>query len=87
MSGELVLVSREELATLVETAVRRALEANQGGPQVEWLDVASAAKLLQCHPRTLARKAKRGELPAARLGRSWRFRKVDLNAFLEGGGA
>jgi excisionase family DNA binding protein len=38
---------------------------------------------LQIHPRTLYRMIKAGKLPAVRVGRQWRFRKQDLEAWLE----
>jgi len=45
-----------------------------------------AAEFLQTSRDTLLRKARRGELPAAKLGREWRFRRADLDAWLLGGG-
>lgn len=38
---------------------------------------------LQVHPRTVYRLIKAGKLPAVRVGRQWRFRKQDLEAWLE----
>ncbi len=46
-------------------------------------DTVDAARYLRVHPRTITRMAKRGELPAIHLGRLWRFRKDDLDAWLE----
>lgn len=45
-----------------------------------------AAEFLQTSRDTLLRKARRGELPAAKLGREWRFRRADLDAWLIEGG-
>jgi len=45
-----------------------------------------AAEFLQTSRDTLLRKARRGELPAAKLGREWRFRRADLDAWLVEGG-
>jgi excisionase family DNA binding protein len=45
-----------------------------------------AAAFLQTSRDTLLRKARRGELPAAKLGREWRFRRADLDAWLADGG-
>ena len=44
---------------------------------------AEAALYLRIHPRTLTRMAKQGEIPAIHLGRLWRFRKKDLDSWLE----
>jgi len=53
-------------------------------PTVEpiW-DTGQAARYLQVHPRTITRMAKRGEIPAIHLGRLWRFRRTDLDTWLE----
>ncbi len=37
------------------------------------LTIRQAAALLRCHTSTLYRLVKRGEIPAFRLGGSWRF--------------
>lgn len=50
--------------------------------------LAEAAKLLSCHPETLRRAIRKGELQAAKLGRGFRISRVDLEAFwiASGGG-
>ena len=45
-----------------------------------------AAGYLQTSRDTIVRKARAGLLPAAKLGREWRFRKADLDAWLSAGG-
>jgi excisionase family DNA binding protein len=47
------------------------------------LDVIDAARLLRIHPKTLRVKARRGIIPAVRIGRVWRFRVSTLNRWLE----
>jgi excisionase family DNA binding protein len=47
------------------------------------LDTEEAAKLLRIHPKTLRRNALRGEIPATRIGRLWRFRVSVLNEWLD----
>jgi excisionase family DNA binding protein len=47
-------------------------------PTEDTLDLQGAARLLKIHPITLQRKAKSGEIPAAKIGRAWVFVKVDL---------
>lgn len=50
------------------------------------LTAQQAADLLQTSRDTLIRKARAGEIPAAKLGREWRFRAADLDAWLAAGG-
>ena len=42
-----------------------------------------ASELLGLHPKTVARMARRGELPAIRIGRYWRFRASALNQWID----
>jgi len=42
-----------------------------------------AGKLLGLHPKTVQRLARKGELPAIRVGRYWRFRASLLNAWID----
>lgn len=37
---------------------------------------------LRITPRTIYRLIRTGELPAMRIGRQWRFRRADLDAWL-----
>ena len=41
-----------------------------------------AAEYLRIHPRTLTRMARNGEIPSIQIGRLWRFRQSDLDAWL-----
>jgi len=41
-----------------------------------------AAEYLRIHPRTLTRMARNGEIPSIQIGRLWRFRQCDLDAWL-----
>jgi excisionase family DNA binding protein len=38
---------------------------------------------LKITPRTIYRLIRSGELPAVRIGRQWRFRRTDLDAWVE----
>ncbi|HEX5473685.1 MAG TPA: helix-turn-helix domain-containing protein [Vicinamibacterales bacterium] len=38
---------------------------------------------LKVTPRTIYRLIRSGELPAVRIGRQWRFRRTDLDQWLE----
>jgi excisionase family DNA binding protein len=47
------------------------------------LDDKQAGEMLGLHPKTVQRLARRGELPAVRIGRYWRFRASALNNWIE----
>ncbi len=44
-----------------------------------------AAELLKVSKKTVLRRARLGELPAAKVGRAWRFRRSELLAYLTPG--
>ena len=46
------------------------------------LDLQQAAELLKIHPVTLQSKAKAGEIPGAKIGRSWVFLTTDLANYI-----
>ncbi len=50
---------------------------------VEVMTVSEVAEYLRVNPQTVYRKAKVGELPAVRIGRSIRFRRSELEAWLK----
>jgi excisionase family DNA binding protein len=37
---------------------------------------------MKMHPKTLAKMAREGQIPAIRLGKHWRFRKSWLEAWI-----
>ena len=47
------------------------------------LTIAEAAEILRLHPRTLREYLRRGELRGRIVGGRWRFRRADLEAFVE----
>jgi excisionase family DNA binding protein len=52
-----------------------------------WVTVAEAAALLRCHPETIRRAVRTGELPATRLGyRTLRIQRVDLESWVKSKG-
>jgi excisionase family DNA binding protein len=62
------------------------LEANGsfGVPEFEpLLNSEQAAELLQIHHKTLQKLARRGEIRGTHIGKLWRFRVSDLNAWFE----
>jgi excisionase family DNA binding protein len=44
--------------------------------------ITTAAARLECHPETLRRIIRRGELTALKVGKSWRVSETDLLAYL-----
>lgn len=85
--SRVVVLEADELAELVENAVRRALDARSSEPAPEpseWLDTRGAAELLGVSSRTVSNYARSGALPSSRIGRLLRFRRSDLEAFLAG---
>ena len=51
-----------------------------------WLTTEEAAAYLKVHPETMRNWARKGVIPAAKLGNrgGFRFRREDLDRFLEG---
>lgn len=47
------------------------------------LDAKEVAKILKVTPRTVVRLAERGELKAFRVGDLWRFRRADIEEYIE----
>src|SRR4051812_7265838 len=43
-----------------------------------------AANYLRLHPRTVGRLLTQGKLPGVKVGRQWRLRRTDLDAYLRG---
>ena len=52
----------------------------------EIMTAEEAARYLRVGVDALKRKARGGDIPAAKIGRAWRFRKADLDAWLALGG-
>ena len=51
-------------------------------PSVDWLGTPAAARHLGVSPRTLYRLIDTGRIPAYEIGRVYRVRTADLDAFL-----
>ncbi len=51
------------------------------------LDASWVARLMSCSMNTLYELCRRGELPAKRIGRQWRFGRESLRRYIEGGAA
>jgi excisionase family DNA binding protein len=53
----------------------------------EVLTARQAAQFLQLSERTVKLKARTGEIPAAKVGRDWRFLSDELEEWLRAGGS
>jgi excisionase family DNA binding protein len=42
-----------------------------------------AAQWLKIHPKTLQRMARQRQIPGIKIGKLWRFRRSELNAWIE----
>jgi len=49
----------------------------------EPIDAEEAAKMLGVTARTVTRLAERGEIPGFRVGRLWKFRRSDIQKYIE----
>ena len=58
------------------------MSERQVGDLSPFLTTEEGASYLRIHPRTLARKARLGDIPAFQIGRQWRFRRADLDAWV-----
>jgi diguanylate cyclase (GGDEF)-like protein/excisionase family DNA binding protein len=56
----------------------------QQRPFDEWIGIEEAAAYLAIPVRTLYRLAQRGQLPASKVGRTWRFKRSQLDEHLAG---
>jgi excisionase family DNA binding protein len=61
-----------------------ALSRPDSTPMFEPLfDSVEAARLVNIHPKTVIRMARRGQINGVRFGRLWRFRLSDLQQFVD----
>src|SRR5579863_1625896 len=75
--------SRLSLQEILMSEMHEATPVSQPFPHFERLvDSREAAALLQIHPKTLQRLARKGEIRAMRIGKLWRFRASDLDAWV-----
>ena len=56
-----------------------------GGGHDDWIDIEDAAAYLAIPVRTLYRLAQRGQVPASKVGRTWRFKRSILDDHLAAG--
>ena len=49
----------------------------------QYLTPADVATMLQVHQETVLRWARAGALAGSKLGKLWRFRRIDVDAFVQ----
>lgn len=83
----IVMIEPAELASLIETAVAKALSANQEQPKAQkYLSVTDLADLLKLKVSTVYQFHSRGQIPGARkLGGRLLFDSAEINAWIETG--
>ena len=64
---------------------RKRGETKAGVNAGEIMTVEQAAEFLHCHPKTVYRMVKAGQIPAFKLGSDWRFRRDVLDRWIEAG--
>jgi len=52
-------------------------------PKDEFITVEELAESLKVHPRTILRFIKQKELTAVRIGRQWRFKREDVEEWVQ----
>jgi excisionase family DNA binding protein len=80
MSALAVTLTVDELEQLVERAVTRAVGQR---PDSDVLTRDEVAQLLQIHPRVVVTYVRTRGMPGKQVGRSWRFRRSEVLAWLE----
>lgn len=58
-------------------------DTNEGASLPSFLTTEEVLGYLKVNPRTIYRLIRSGDLPAVRIGRQWRFRRSDLNAWID----
>ena len=58
-------------------------DTNEGATLPSFLTTEEVLGYLKVNPRTIYRLIRSGELPAIRIGRQWRFRRSDLNEWID----
>lgn len=65
------------------TTTDTTMSNNESQEMEAFLTTEEVLSYLKITPRTIYRLIRTGELPAVRIGRQWRFRRADLDRWLE----
>jgi excisionase family DNA binding protein len=77
-----VIMSADEARDFIRAVLREELR-QPANVEHEFLTAEGVAELLGVHSKTVAKLVVREQLPARRLGRSYRFRRSEVVAWLE----
>jgi excisionase family DNA binding protein len=71
-----------ELPSLLSPSSREGLLSSLPHGIEGLLTTKEASQILKIHPKVLERMAKRGEVPALKVGKFWRYRATALDAWI-----
>lgn len=80
--AKMILMTEGELRAIVRDSVGEAVRAALGEraePPSEWMTLDQAAAYLSFHPNYVRRLSSLGKIPSHRLGKSYRFRRAELD--------
>jgi len=77
-------MEREFTPLAIQTASKSTLEAQLSNTDPLWT-VDEVAVYLRMKPETIRAMARRGELPAVKVGKFWRFKCSALKELVQGG--
>jgi excisionase family DNA binding protein len=77
---QVVTLTREQLEELLDRAIARAQELHAEPPRTVF-DSREAGKFVKRSAKVMERMARAKEIPAFRVGRQYRFRREDLEAW------
>jgi excisionase family DNA binding protein len=76
----LVQMTQEDLEAAIERVVAKVL-TRIAAPPLDVLDSKGAGELVGKSSRVMERQARAGNLPAFRHGKTWRFKRTDVEAW------
>jgi excisionase family DNA binding protein len=71
-----------EIRSLLPPSAREGLQGSLPHRIEGLLTTKEASQILKIHPKVLERMAKRGEVPALKVGKFWRYRATTLDAWI-----
>ncbi len=74
-------ITQESTSAFSDMPVDRSFQGASNGIEA-LLTTKEASQVLKIHPKVLERMAKRGEVPALKVGKFWRYRATALDAWI-----
>ena len=74
--------SEKEVRSLLSPSAGEGLVSSLPHGIEALLTTKEASQILKIHPKVLERMAKRGEVPALKVGKFWRYRATTLDAWI-----